>query len=360
MGSNYDQFSKNMGYVEIMRKRLLIILGPTATGKTDLALQLAKKLNGELVSCDSRQVYKGLDIGTGKLPSIDVSYQSSAIRPKRRKGFWEIDGIKIWMYDVVDFREQYNVADYVKDANKVINNISNRKKLPILVGGTGLYLKALLEGLPNLAIPPDKNLRKKLEKLSKKKLQEKLQKIAPDRWENLNESDRENPRRLIRAIEIVIKIKTTKTKNKVDKNLTIVNFLSNNILKIGLTAPRQILYRRIDERVVDRINQGMIEEVKKLHKSGLTFERMRQLGLEYRVLVGYLEGEIISKEDLVKILQSKIHGFARRQMTWFKKDLPAGPLRREASRQDKNIYWFDISKKYYYHNVEKAVAKWYY
>src|SRR3989338_8195331 len=123
--------------------KIIVIFGSTSTGKTDLALNLAKKFNGELVSCDSRQVYKKLDIGTGKLPGKQVNTEKG-------NGFWWLDGVKVWMYDVVNFRQQYTVYDYVKDADQVIENILSREKLPIIVGGTGLYLKALLEGLPNL------------------------------------------------------------------------------------------------------------------------------------------------------------------------------------------------------------------
>src|SRR3989338_8125799 len=127
-------------------KKLLVILGPTATGKTDLAINLAKKFNGELIACDSRQVYKGLDIGTGKYPA---QYK----KLKKGEGFWEIDGIKIWMYDKVFLNIQYTVFDYVKDAEIVIKDILDRGKLPIVVGGTGLYLRALSEELHNLSVP---------------------------------------------------------------------------------------------------------------------------------------------------------------------------------------------------------------
>lgn len=327
-------------------RRLLIILGSTSTGKTDLALNLAKKFNGELISCDSRQVYCGLDIGTGKMPGGDLRFKIKDLRIKKGRGYWEIEGIKIWMYDVVDPRRQYTVADFVRDARKMIGDIRERGKLPIVVGGTGLYLKALLEGLPNLAIPLDKNLRKKLEKLSKEKLQEKLQKTSPDRWESLNESDRQNPRRLVRAIEIATSLVSLAPRNDNERAC------DDNVLKIGLTAPRHILYQKIDERVVDRINQGMIDEAEKLHKEGLSFKRMRQLGLEYGVLADYLEGKITSKNELVKILQGKIHGFARHQITWFKKPcLPAG--------REKDVAWFDIMGKNFPSDVEKMITKWY-
>ncbi len=317
--------------------KLFVILGPTSTGKTDLALSLAKEFNGELIACDSRQIYVGLDIGTGKHPSSKFKIQNSKL--KKVSKFWEVNGIRIWMYDVVDPGKQYTVYDYVKDANHVINDIIARNKLPIIVGGTGLYLKALLEGLPNLAVPVDRRLRRKLEKLSLDQLQKKLQEVSLKRLGQMNDSDRQNPRRLIRAIELSanfpIKIATS-----------LVSLAPrNDILKIGLTASRKILYQRIDERVIDRINQGIIDEAVRLHKAGLSLKRMRQLGLEYGVLADYLKGKIINIEELNKRLQGKIHGFARRQITWFKKE--------------KGVSWFDIGGKDFPGNIEKAVAKWY-
>ena len=147
--------------------KLLVILGPTATGKTDVALNLAKKFNGELISADSRQVYVGLDIGTGKTPS---GISDDQIKISKRKMYWEIDGIRIWMYDVIDPKDQYNVSKFVKDAEKIIEDMYKRGKLPIVVGGTGLYIKALADGLDNLSVPVDKKLRKELENLTKKNL----------------------------------------------------------------------------------------------------------------------------------------------------------------------------------------------
>lgn len=312
-------------------KKILVILGSTSTGKTDLALKLAKKFNGELVACDSRQVYKDLDIGTGKLPGSECIISKG-------DGWWEMNGIKVWMYDVVKRTKQYTVYDYVKDASNAVDDITVRGKLPILTAGTGLYLKALLEGLPNLAVPIDLKLRKNLEKLSLNELQKKLQKISPQRWESMNSSDRQNPRRLLRSIEIGTNIVT----NDATKGLT----LAADILKIGLTAPREVLYQRIDERVVERIEQGMIEEAGRLHKAGLTLATMRQLGLEYRIMADYLEDKIQGSGNLIKILQGKIHGYARRQMTWFKRE--------------KDVSWFDITDSNFPSKVENLVAKWYY
>lgn len=319
-------------------KKLLIILGPTATGKTDLALALAKKFRGELVACDSRQVYKGLDIGTGKLPG--GSWRIEDGRWKKGKGWWEIDGVKIWMYDVVDPKIQYTVIDYNKDANRVIREIRERRKLPIIVGGTGFYLEALLEGIPNLAVPVDKKLRRKLGKLTLLELQNKLQELSPTRWKKLNQSDRQNSRRLLRSIEVISMNPYMNTGKKI--RVTSNKF---DILKVGLTASREVLYKNADLRVLTWIDQGMISEAKNLQETGLGLNRMRQLGLEYGVLADFLDGKIEEVEQLVKIMRGKVHGYIRRQQTWFKKE--------------KNVHWFDITSKAFPENVEKIVSKWY-
>ncbi|KKS14296.1 hypothetical protein A2617_03830 [Candidatus Daviesbacteria bacterium RIFOXYD1_FULL_41_10] len=332
-------------------KKVLAILGPTATGKTDVALFLAKKFNGELISCDSRQVYKGLDIGTGKMPGRKDGHPElvsgsiwipDQVRNdiKKGKGFWEINGIKVWMYDVVSPKVQYTVYDYVKDAGKVIDGILQRDKLPIIVGGTGLYLKALLQGLPNLAVPVDLKLRGELEKLSLEKLQNKLQTLSPTKWENMTSSDKKNKRRLLRSIELhlmypyIKQVKSEKCKVQ-----------SWDILKVGLTAPRQVLNQRIDLRLLARINQGMIEEASKLYKEGLSFKRMRQLGLEYGILADLLEGKI-NKEEFIERLKNKIHQYAKRQMTWF--------------NHERDVLWFDINEPNMINVVENEVEKWYY
>lgn len=321
--------------------KLIVILGPTSTGKTDLALRLAEKFGGELISCDSRQVYIGLDIGTGKLPT-DLGSKMNDLRIKKGIGFWEMNGIKIWMYDVISFRKQYTVADYVKDAKKVIKDIQKRKKLPIVVGGTGLYLKALLFGLPNLSIPLDHKLRKRLEKLSTTKLQEKLKNLSLKRWQSLNNSDNQNPRRLLRAIELEIQ-KPDKT---LKRNEGLLQEL--DILKIGLTSTKDVLYKRSDQRVIRRIHQGMIKEAESLKQRGLSLKRMRQLGLEYGVLADYLDGrikEIRGDQGLIKIMQYKIHDYIRRQLTWFKKE--------------EDVNWFDIFKRNFLSELEKIVLTWY-
>lgn len=317
-------------------KKVLVILGPTATGKTDVALSLAKKYNGELVACDSRQVYKGLDIGTGKMPGIVVSQES----------YWVINGIKIWMYDVADPKTRFTVKDYVEQAEKIVEDIIRRGKIPIIVGGTGLYLKGLLYGFPNLNIPVDESLRRELEKLSLKSLQKKLISLSPTHFLELSDSDKKNPRRLLRSVELISMNPYSNTVQSA--KCKVQNW---DVLKIGLTAPREVLKKRIFSRLVSRIDQGLIAEAEKLYKrsfssnkNGLTLKRMKELGLEYGMLAKLIEGEI-TQDQLIDQLFAKISQYAKRQMTWFKKE--------------PEINWFDITKWGWEPKVEKMVTSWY-
>lgn len=316
----------------LSQNKLLVILGPTSTGKTDLALTLAKKFKGEIISCDSRQVYKGLDIASGKLPNKKVPI-------KKGRNYWKVDGVKIWLIDILEPKKQYSVFHYIKDARKIIKKLEKRNKRLIIVGGTGLYLRALLEGLSNLAIPSSKGLRKELEKLSLEELQARFKKLSLRKWESLNFSDKQNPRRLIRAIELIHMYPYRRTyENKgLNKNY--------QILKIGLTAPRSVLYEFVDKRISVWLKQGLIEEGKVLLKKGVSSNRLRQLGLEYRILADYLEGKILGSKQLIKIMQDKTHSYVKRQLTWFKKE--------------KAVFWFDITDKNYSTQVENYIARWY-
>lgn len=313
--------------------KLLVILGPTATGKTDLGILLAKKIDGEMVACDSRQVYKSLDIGTGKLPG---SYEKLV----KGYGFWEIDGVKVWMYDVADPRVQFSVKDYVDQAKKVIEDIIQRGKKPILVGGTGLYLKGLLEGFEGLEMGVDEELRKSLEELSIGELQKKLGDLSPTLLQSLNESDKNNKRRLIRKIEILHMYPYIGQKTKAADEFG----ASFEVLKIGLYAPRPFLFNKIDSRLDSRFSLGLVAEAKKLLEEGVSLERMRELGLEYGVLADFLEDKI-KDEELVKKLKIKNHQYAKRQMVWFKRE--------------KGVKWFDVEEKDFSQKVERWVRDWY-
>jgi len=303
---------------------MLIITGPTATGKTDLALSLAKKYQGELIACDSRQVYKGLDIGSGKLPGKEA-------RLEKHNGYWVVDGIKIHLYDIANPAEQFDLYQFLKVAKQVLLEM-DKETVPILVGGAGLYLDSLVSGLETTAT--DSTLRVELEKKSLLELQSILQTKSAQLLESLNNSERNNSRRLVRHIEKL-------TFGQPVSQSGIGN--DYRYLKIGLTTSVERLNLRVDERVDKRLKAGMVEEAQYLHGNGLSFERMRQLGLEYRCLADFLE-EKMSYQDFVTTLKTKIHQYAKRQLTWFKRD--------------EEIHWFDIEDGHFSEDVDKLFIEW--
>lgn len=316
---------------------MLVIYGPTATGKTDLAIKLAKKYNGEIISVDSRQVYKKLDIGSGK-----VSFSSTVVK---HKGYWIVDGVKIHGFDLVDPGKRFSAADFVKFAKTTMIQIIEVKKLPIIVGGTGFYIKALIEGINTLGIPANLNLRKKLEKLSTASLYQKLAKVDPTRAKSMNQSDKNNPRRLIRAIEIAQYQKGKASNVRSDLNTT-YKIPDTKYLLLGLTAPNDYLYKRSDQWLGKRLKKGLIEEVQNLVKQGVSYKWLDNLGLEYRWISRYLLSQV-TKEEALTCLKGDIHDFIRRQKTWF-------------NQFKKNkIEIFDISLANWQVKLEKKVDSWY-
>ena len=326
--------------------KALVLCGPTATGKTALGIKLAKKYNGEILSADSRQVYKGMNIGTGKdLPLKAVFNKKLSLSSKTGSdpakglviGFFDFNKIPVWLLDIVKPDYQFSVADYVKCANLVIEDIYKRGKLPIIIGGTGLYIKGLIDGIETMGVLPDWELRKKLAHCSIVELLNCLEKLDYKKWQSMNNSDRNNPRRLIRAIEIAL----SNSPNSPN---------SHDAFFIGLTAPYKTLYQRIDERVEKRIKMGMEDEIKSLQALGYNFENSamgttigysewrRADGL-WQMMDSDLRNEIIQKWKFAE------HAYARRQMTWFKKD--------------KRINWFEINEPDLDSKIEKVIDKWY-
>lgn len=345
-------------------RKLLVICGPTATGKTSLGVKLAKKFNGEIVSTDSRQVYQGMDIGTGKdLPSssqfVDRSSQLGFENQKIKIGFRIKNRVPVWLVDICKPNYIFNVGEYKKLAYLVIADIWNRGKLPIVVGGTGLYIRSLVEPLDKMSIPPNNKLRKELDKLNVTQLQERLQRVDQGKFETMNQSDRQNPRRLIRAIEIAAFMAHGEDSPQLFKQLThttLGKHAHEDVLLIGLTTLRQELYRRIDERVDERVNQGIIKEIEMLLRKKYDWKLPSMSGLGYREWRDYFEksntkNQISNKqrEELITniIQQWKYdeHAYARRQLTWFKK--MAG------------IQWFDITLPNCQTRVVTAVRQWY-
>jgi tRNA dimethylallyltransferase len=311
-----------------MNSKALVIVGPTATGKTDVAIYLAKKLNGELIACDSRQVYKGLDIGSGKLPGKKVSFKKYDLK-------WEVDGVPIWMYDTCDPKITYTAFDYASKAKIILEDVLSRDKLPIIVGGTGLYLKALLYGFDSFGIHSNPELRNELGNLSLEDLQKRLESVNFKAWQTMNDSDKQNSRRLIRAIEVSM---NPNTRTDIGEDA------GYEILKIGLMTERSVLNNRIDQRLDSRINDGLVEEGHQLYQSGLSLDRMRHLGLEYRYLADLIDKKI-DLEQFKEILKNKIHQYAKRQMVWFKKD--------------SEIRWYDTQEPNFLINLETTVQSWY-
>lgn len=277
-------------------KKILIICGPTGTGKTKLAVTMAKAMGGELINADSRQIYVGLDALTGK----DRSKEE-----------------RIWLYDVVAADQEFSVLHFVRLAKAAIEDIHKRGKLPIVVGGTGFYLCALTQPFDTIAIPPNWPKRKHLETLSIDALQKLMN---PKRLERMNESDSKNPRRLIRAIEVA--------GNASSQRVPIYN-----ALWIGLAAPRFILKRRITQRIVKRFEKAVTEV-----REGLP----PILGAD--PLLSFVHGES-TKEEALKDWAGREYQYAKRQMTWF--------------RKEKTIHWFDVRSNNFQMKVESLVKEWY-
>lgn len=284
-------------------KKLLVIVGPTATGKTNLALYLAANFDGEIISADSRQIYKGMDIGTGKdKPATDE--------------------IKIWGYDLVEPEEEFSTADYMEFARAKIKEIWRRGKLPILAGGTGLYIETVLFGLKTVGIEKNLELRNALVNKTTPELAEILESVSPEKLRTMNKSDRANPRRLMRAIEIA----------QSNKKIKVAGPLTADILFIGLKMPLPKLKAKIEARVEKRINQGFAQERQKLLKKDLPAQSQAMTALGYRQ---WPDVEAWKKEEIK---------YAKRQLAWF--------------RRNKQVKWFDSSQKDWRKKVEKIVQKW--
>jgi tRNA dimethylallyltransferase len=284
----------------IIKRSLIIILGPTAAGKSALGVKLAKQFSGVVISADSRQVYRGLDLGTGKITHS------------------EMNGVPHYLLNVAAPRGRYSVARYYQNVRRVLKSVPIHKPI-FLVGGSPFYIKAVTEPGSFSVIPPDIKLRRRLAALDTASLMARLQRIDPTRSKIIDPANR---RRLIRAIEIA---SAPLAKGGHIKGVQIPPggisnpALFDRIIKIGLTLPRSELYRRIDLRVDRRVHQGMIQEVARLHRQGLSWKKMDSFGLEYRFLSRFLRKQI-SRQEAVVGLKGATHDFARRQMTWWKRE----------------------------------------
>jgi len=283
-----------------MKTKIIVIVGPTASGKSALAVDIARQIGGEIISADSRQVYKGLDIGTGKVTTE------------------ETQGIPHHCLDIASPDARFTAMDWKKSAQQAINDITSRGHVPIVCGGTGFYIDTLINdlGFPDVAV--DENEQKELEMKSADDLFAELQKLDPERAKTI---DLKNKRRLSRAIIIARSLGYVPVIQRPKESIY-------DPIYIGISVGDVALRERIKSRLISRLENGMIEEVQGLLDRGLSLDRMNELGLEYRYISQYIENRI-SLEDMTKLLYIRICQYAKRQKTWWKRN--------------PNIKWFDIN-----------------
>ncbi len=297
------------------KPKVIVIVGPTASGKSDLAVKLAVWLNlkknrqkfslagAEIISADSRQIYRGLNIGSGKVEP-DYSYPK-----KGGENIFIHQGVVHHCLDIASPKRRFTAADYKKAAEKALQKIIRQKKIPLICGGSGFYIRAVAD---NLALPPTKPdpvLRKSLERLAAEQLFDRLKKLDSVRAGAI---DRHNKRRLIRALEIVLKTKKPVPPLTSQKRLY-------KFLRLGVKKKPAELKKSIRKRLLKRLEAGLISEVRSLHRRGLTWKRLDELGLEYRFVSHYLQKKI-SYSQMVERLQKEIEDYAGRQLTWLKKE----------------------------------------
>ncbi len=292
------------------KQKILVILGPTSSGKSALGVELARIFGGEIISADSRQVYKGLDIGTGKVTKK------------------EMEGVPHHLLDVVSSKESFTAKDYVDAARAAIEEVASRGKVPIVVGGTGFYIDALVGRISLPDVPPNTALRAALEKKAPAQLFALLQKKDPRRARSI---DKHNKRRLVRALEIA---------EALGKNPRPRATTPYEVLWIGIAPEEEALHKKISERLLARVKRGMVAEGRRLREAGLSYKRMTELGLEYRALARYLRGEL-TRDQMVWELEREIWHYADRQHTYWKRNAA--------------IEWFEPRQK---GAIEKRVRRW--
>lgn len=306
--------------MEKYSNKILVILGPTSSGKSDVAIRLARQFDGEIISADSRQVYRGLDIGTGKIlqdvrcKMQDTRYkQNSNYKYPKNKPYFS-EGIPHYAIDIVSPRTEYNAAKFKKYAEKIIADILKRKKLPIICGGTGFWIKAIIDDVSYPAVKPDPVLRNLLRNKTASELFRQLKKLDPERAKTI---DAKNKVRLIRAIEICKALGKVPALPKSYK----LKAKSYDFLQIGIALPKEKLYENIRKRLKKRFAAGMIEEVERLHyENKLSWQKIASFGLGYFWIPKYLKGEIKSKDELFEKIYQAEKDYAKRQLTWFRKD----------------------------------------
>lgn len=304
---------------KIQIPKIIIIVGPTASGKSDLAVKISRRIKGEIISADSRQVYRGMDIGTGKITKK------------------EMGSVPHHLLNVVSPKAEFNVSHFKKLATKKIEEIVEHGHVPIITGGTGFWIDSLIYDWPIPEVRANRALRARLEKWPTTKLFAKLQKLDPSRAASIKaRNETNNKRRLIRALEIVMESGKPSPESTLpiyydhDKLEATIGGKKYRILLLGIKLPQKELEKRIYKRLIKRLNSGMIQEIKKLHKSGVSWKRLDNFGLEYRYISRYLR-RFITYNEMVEQLYQAIKNYAKRQMRWFKRN--------------PNIHWISNSKK---------------
>jgi len=356
------------------KKKLLVICGPTGSGKTDLGIKLARGFNGAIISADSRQVYRGLDWGTNKFgvseeemdpprtkargtPELHPAAggmvlkegfkgsNSSTVKSRGVLGsnmrerwvwdgqgkFWVKGGVRVYLYDTVNPGESYSVFDFIVKTKQICAFLWEEGKLPVVVGGTGFYIRGLMEGVGSGGVGADWVLRRELEKRSVKELQEILKMENKRLFNKMNNSDQNNPRRLVRKIEI--------SKGKLEG----ISPIEADVLKIGLRGRRELLMERGDRWVEAVVREGLVSEVRRARERG--WGKTEQLkGMIYGPVQEFLEGRW-GKAEMERKIKQQVRGYIRRQLVWLAKE--------------KGISWVDIEEKDWLVQVEKQVGEWY-
>ena len=272
------------------KPKIIVIVGPTASGKTGLSIAIAKEFDGEVISSDSRQVYKGLDIGTEKVTSEEMA------------------GVPHHLLDVVEPSVVYTATDFKQDAIKATEDILARGKLPIVAGGTFFYVDTFLRRISTPEVPPNPELRAELEKFTTEELYERLKTLDPKRAAAI---DPHNHRRLMRSIEVAEALGSVPPPEESE--------CPYDVLMIGIETDKEELRARIRARAQEALTKGLVEETKELLENGVTRERLSEIGLEYRIIMEYMDGSL-TDEELIQKLEEKNWQYAKRQLTWLKRD----------------------------------------
>lgn len=330
-----------------------MVCGPTGIGKTGLTLRLAKEFKGELVSADARQVYQYMDVVTGKdIPAGSIKQKAKIKYNRLQIGCYRLGEVGIWGYDLVKPDEEFNVHLYLEFACRILTDIWKRGKLPMMVGGTGMYLRSVVNPPLTLGIPINQRLRHKLEGKSANGLLKLLDKKDPAKAAMMTESDKMNSRRLIRALEVAdYKARSNNRKEKIEGeglSTELRDFVQEieglDVLWVGLMKKKRLLYERIDKRVEERLSdERIVDELEYLLDQDY-LPRAPAVTMGYEQLMTWMGGEV-ELEEAVQKWKFAEHGYARRQLTWF--------------RKQQEINWFDVLNKGWESEVVKLVRGWY-